>query len=75
MVAKCANSSCSNSFRYLREGKLFLVDRRPFMKAEKAPDLKNPPSHEYFWLCESCKLTMTVTCDPSGRGIVASRAA
>jgi hypothetical protein len=73
MVAKCANPSCNSPFRYLR-GKLFLVDKPPFMKAANSQGLKNPSKSEYFWLCESCILTMTVTRGPSGQGIVASRA-
>ncbi len=72
MITKCANPSCSSVFRYLRGGKLFLVDKPPFVKAANSQDLKNPPGPEYFWLCASCIQTMTVIRDPAGHGMVAS---
>lgn len=50
MVQKCANPSCSATFRRLRDGKLFVVE---------APD-NGRPQLNYFWLCNSCSRTLTV---------------
>jgi hypothetical protein len=47
MVSKCANPACSNSFRRLSEGKLFLVDRGE--DACSRPQFKN-----MHWLCDRC---------------------
>lgn len=55
MLSKCANPACSNTFRYFREGKLYLID-------SKAQPGK---SHvlEYFWLCSVCCQEMTIQID------------
>ena len=56
MLSKCANPECANKFRYLHEGKLFLV--RPSPRKSKRNGLSGlvdesgPP--EYAWLCSSC---------------------
>jgi hypothetical protein len=54
MIAKCANPECGAPFRYLREGRLFQVDRDaaghrivgPFLLSEGGP----PHQLEHFWL-------------------------
>jgi hypothetical protein len=51
VVQKCANPSCSATFRRLGEGRLFA--------AEAAGDGRSRRL-EYFWLCNSCSRTMTV---------------
>jgi hypothetical protein len=48
MVTKCANPSCNVSFRYLREGKLFLVEPPPFEHAGETEFQKGPHRSEYF---------------------------
>jgi len=37
MVSKCASSSCSTLFRYLHEGKLYLIDRKVAAAGRKQP--------------------------------------
>ena len=56
MLSKCANPECSAPFRYLREGRIFNIERR---RADRQP---GQPSHEveFFWLCKDCALTLRV---------------
>jgi len=57
MLSKCVNPACSNSFRYLHEGKVFRLERDP-LPAEVSG---NPAHHfEYFWLCPVCSSFLTV---------------
>jgi hypothetical protein len=51
VVKKCANPSCSARFKRLREGRLFVVEVSP---------AKEPQKLKYFWLCNSCRRTLTV---------------
>ena len=55
MLSKCANPSCSNTFRYFREGKLYLIDSK--IKSTNSRAL------EYFWLCSACCQDMTIQMD------------
>jgi len=55
MLSKCANPTCSNTFRYFREGKLFLIDSEA--KSSKSRSL------QYFWLCPTCCRNMTIQMD------------
>jgi hypothetical protein len=59
MVAKCSNPSCSASFLYFTEGKLFRLERDPTLgsKSNRA---------EYFWLCPGCSSTMTLRLSEDG---------
>ena len=54
MLVKCANSSCSASFRYLRDGRLFRLERDPTFWSSKSIRI------EYFWLCHGCSSEMTL---------------
>jgi len=59
MLAKCANPSCSVSFRYLQEGRLFRLEADP----ELTPSNSYASSHsrvEYFWLCSHCSGVMAL---------------
>jgi hypothetical protein len=70
MLAKCANPPCSASFRYLHEGRLFLVDvADSTRKGWPRPD-DSPPAHRllYLWLCDQCCRSMTVVID-NGREV------
>jgi hypothetical protein len=68
MLSKCANPACSIPFRYLGEGRLYLIDSKAALAR-----WQNPPAglkyagksctYEYFWLCSSCCLDMTVQID------------
>jgi hypothetical protein len=55
MLSKCANPNCSNTFRYLHEGKLYLIEcgsaTRNRSGSAKATRSRVP---EYAWLCSSC---------------------
>lgn len=59
MLSKCANPSCSTTFRYLREGKLFHV-------AAGSATSEQGVTHEPFWLCGDCSGKMTVVSGPAG---------
>ena len=75
MLAKCANPSCTNSFRYLGRGKLFLVDptrRNIALRGESAIKLA-ARKREWFWLCEQCSTTMVVTTDQDGNALPVQR--
>lgn len=67
MVTKCANPSCGASFRYLRGGKLFLVD----LPHRSSPLQGDGRRAEYFWLCARCCSELTVIVDNSGQPAVA----
>jgi hypothetical protein len=54
MLAKCANVSCSQPFRYLREGKLFRLDPIRFNGRGSFPH------KEWFWLCGECATKFTL---------------
>jgi hypothetical protein len=73
MVAKCANPDCHVGFRYLRGGKLFLLDipRSARREAPKATASQRPL--EYFWLCDQCSGTMQVVVTESGHVAISSR--
>ena len=67
MLSKCANPTCSTTFRYLNEGKLYLIDSkaalvRNGLQAELRYAGKSC-SYEYFWLCSSCCREMTIQID------------
>jgi hypothetical protein len=61
MLQKCLNPGCTNSFRYMHEGRL-LTARRPrsgsVLDALLAEDRSKPP--ELFWLCERCSAQFEV---------------
>ena len=58
MLAKCANPSCSHSFRYLHEGKLYRIEL-------VGDDGGSGPKSEWFWLCNQCSLQMTLRVEGS----------
>lgn len=60
MLAKCANPSCSNLFLYLHQGKLFRLDTSTEPGAH-AQFREHPQHVEFFWLCDECSASMTVT--------------
>ncbi len=60
MLAKCVNPDCSKPLRYLRDGKIFHIDR-----AASVPEAgKQSHNVEHFWLCGDCCQEMTVRFDP-----------
>jgi hypothetical protein len=68
MIHKCANTQCSEPFRYMRAGKLFQVDREQIGQASAD---NSKPSHnvEHFWLCGRCAETLTLVYE-RGRGVI-----
>lgn len=57
MVHKCANPACSATFRRLRDGRIFVVELEGDPRSESKD---NAHQLHYFWLCNSCRRTMTV---------------
>lgn len=64
MLDKCVNPECSRPFHYLRDGRVFHVERG------SAPPATGKQSHnvEHFWLCGDCCQRMTVRFD-ADRGV------
>jgi|CZKR01.1.fsa_nt_gi hypothetical protein len=58
MLSKCANPECSETLRYLHEGKIFCLALTP--EVQTATGMLNPPLEERFWLCERCSKEMTL---------------
>lgn len=54
MLAKCSNPSCKEVFRYLHDGRVFILESNPVLPPDR---LKKP---EYFWLCRCCSSKMTL---------------
>ena len=65
MLSKCANPDCSNSFRYLHEGKLFRLEtgiggKDGLARAAESEVRKSSRHLEFFWLCDNCAARMTL---------------
>jgi len=62
MIEKCVNPACSTRFRYLHEGKLFVLeageDAGPV--APSSGGSRRPRRLRLFWMCEPCSRTMTI---------------
>jgi hypothetical protein len=58
MLSKCANPGCSEVFRYLHQGKVFLLSPTPEVLVVTGNAY--PSLHERFWLCDKCSKEMTV---------------
>lgn len=74
MVGKCANPLCSVPFRRLGHGKLFRFEARsPSVSCRDLPDSIRGamPSNAsvFFWLCDECSLTNTLSFD-STKGLI-----
>ena len=54
MLAKCLNPICSQTFRYLSDGRIF------HLEIPVAGDTVTSRRREYFWLCDSCCAKFTV---------------
>jgi hypothetical protein len=66
MLSKCANPACSTNFRYLSEGKLYLIDSKAASVRHGARAVKSADKsciYEYFWLCSACCRHMTIQID------------
>lgn len=68
MTAKCANPSCPVPFHGLHAGRLFRFEvRLPSSSCRDVPEtvrsMKSGFASVYFWLCEKCALTKTLSFD------------
>ena len=71
MLSKCANPSCSASFRYFHQGQLFRMEVELPEEDRNTVDgdaARVSRRAEFFWLCDRCACEMTLACD--GRGAV-----
>jgi hypothetical protein len=59
MLAKCANPSCTNRFRYLCEGRLFSFQALPLSEELS----RNFEAKEHWWLCAQCAVTLSIRFD------------
>lgn len=60
MLSKCANPECNTPLHYLREGKVFKIEKEgPFLMTGRKP----VTSVEHFWLCGPCAHKATLTYD------------
>ncbi len=64
MNMACANKACNAELKYLRDGRLFLMEREPKITQQSTSDrgmLKHAATmRRYFWLCESCAQTYVI---------------
>jgi len=68
MLTKCAAPGCFASFRYLHDGKLFMIQGEgPGAMTGLRPEQPNAgcaaTTSEYYWLCSTCSQTMTIVLD------------
>ena len=63
MLAKCSNSSCTASFRFLHSGRLFHFEKRLPATCEGATERRVSTRVELFWLCEECAAEFTLLLD------------
>jgi hypothetical protein len=64
MVSKCFNPACSTRFQSLAAGTVFRLEPDHGFKSSTVDP-------EYFWLCEQCDSTMTLTPREDGVVIIA----
>jgi hypothetical protein len=63
MLSKCANPNCPTTFRYLHEGRLYVIAPRGVLAVYKAKCSSKSGQLEYAWLCSSCSLYLTIQID------------
>lgn len=68
MLSKCANPTCSNTFRYLHEGKLYLINSASCCYGRKRIAIPANKSGvpEYAWLCSVCCRYLTMRLNEEG---------
>ena len=57
MLSKCANPKCSETLRYLHQGKIFSLAPTPEVQTVTGI---LPALEERFWLCEQCSQKMSL---------------
>ena len=75
MLSSCANPSCTRKFRYLHQGKLFLLSSKSTEKIASANvDFAGQVEQlHYAWLCDTCAATPEVVLDSENRIKVRAR--
>jgi hypothetical protein len=63
MLSKCANPTCSTTFRYLHEGRLYVIDPRKGLAGHRPKCSSKYGQLEFAWLCSSCSLYLTIQID------------
>jgi hypothetical protein len=63
MLSKCANPTCPTTFRYLHEGRLFVIAPRATLAERKPRCASKRGQLECAWLCSSCSLHLTIQTD------------
>jgi len=63
MLSECANPSCPTTFRYLHEGRPYVVAPRQAVARHNTRRLSRPAQLEYASLCSSCSLYLTIQTD------------
>lgn len=65
MLASCANPSCSSKFRYLHQGRLFVLDARRNRAAtsDRINFAGQIDRRHYAWLCDECTAKFEVVLD------------
>ena len=58
MLSKCANPDCSETFRYLHQGKIFCLAPTP--EVETLSGELREVFRERFWLCTRCSREITL---------------
>jgi len=61
MLSKCANPHCRSLFRYLHEGRLYVIGPKDALGRHK-PTCRSGQM-EYAWLCSSCSRYLTIEVD------------
>lgn len=64
MLDKCANPTCSATFRRLRDGRVFVAEPEADHRSGATQLVRQ---RQYFWLCNSCCHTMTVIAEKGKR--------
>lgn len=65
MLSSCANPSCSSKFRYLHQGKLFLLQakRNEQITTSRLDFAGHIDRVHYAWLCDRCSTKLEVVLD------------
>ena len=74
VVYKCFNPACSVPFLYMHEGRLFRLEKRAGSTLIRTQEAEPPSRVEFFWLCDCCSRTMSVSVS-GGRGVLVQKLA
>lgn len=73
MLAKCANPSCPTAFRYVHEGRLYVISAAATKAGDKPRPSRGSGEIGYAWLCSSCSFYLTVQRDEELRAVVVQK--